>query len=43
MLINILNATIEYVLLLKDLKNRFFNEVTKFSNKVMNQQILYLS
>ena len=27
---------------LKDLKNRFFNKVKKFSNKVMNQQILYL-
>ena len=28
--------------LLKDLKNRFFNENKKFLNKVMNQYILYL-
>ena len=31
---NFLNATTER---LKDLKNRFFNESSKFSNKVMDQ------
>ena len=35
--INVLNATIEYVLSTKSLKNRFFNENKKFLNKVMNQ------
>ena len=30
---HVLNA----IYLLKDLKNRFFSEVNKFSNKVMNQ------
>ena len=35
--INVLNATIEYALSTKSLKNRFFNENMKFLNKVMNQ------
>ena len=31
---NVLNATIEYIILLKDLMNRFFNESRNFSNKL---------
>ena len=35
--INVLNASVEYVLSTKSLKNRFFNENKKYLNKVMNQ------
>ena len=40
--INVLNATIEYVPSIKRFEDRFFNKVKKYSNKVMNQQILHL-
>ena len=39
---NVHSATIEYIFLLRDFTNRFFYENRKFSNKVMNQYILYL-